>query len=298
MNRWQAFQYHLLHTFSRELARQGGLDVIRRLGERLGALLWRVLPGRRKLAAQTIADRLHLPLAEATSIARKSFDHNARSFLEIIIAPEFDRLRPELRVADPELFERLKRTPRPVVIATGHLGAWEFGAGLADDFEHSRPRMIVVRNHGNPAVRQYMADMRGGRGKRTVVGHRNAVFAALKTLRRNGVVGFLVDHNCGRDEAVFLPFLGKTAAVNQGPALLAVRTEALILPLFVVRDAQGYVLLSEEPLDTTLLDGNRDEKVLAAARFYTEAVERRVREYPEQWFWMHKRWKTRPLDEA
>jgi KDO2-lipid IV(A) lauroyltransferase len=299
MNAWERLQYRLLHTASRRLA-AGGLSGIRRLGVLLGALLWLILPGRRKLAARAIAARLDLPEAEARALARRSFEHNARSFLEIVLAPGFDLHRPELRLDDPDRFERLRLCERPIVVATAHLGAWEFTAGLADDFNPSRSRMIVVRNHGNAAVRAWMADMRGG-GKRQVVGHRNATFAALKTLRKNGVVGFLVDHNCGRNEAVFLPFLGRIAAVNIGPAVLAVRADALVLPLFLLRRDdrrnEHYLLLTEEPLDTATLPGNHEERALAVARFYTEAVERHVRAWPEQWFWMHQRWKTRPPGE-
>ncbi|MDR2727340.1 MAG: acyltransferase, partial [Deltaproteobacteria bacterium] len=66
---------------------------------------------------------------------------------------------------------------------------------------------------------------------------------------------------------------------------------------FILRRDDHYLLLTEEPLDAATLPGNREERVAAVARFYTEAVERRVRIDPEQWFWMHKRWKTRPPDE-
>jgi KDO2-lipid IV(A) lauroyltransferase len=109
------------------------------------------------------------------------------------------------------------------------------------------------------------------------------------------MTAFLVDHNCSREEAVFLPFLGKTAAVNMGPALLALRSKALVLPVFLLREeGMQYRFQVGEALDTATLTGTREEKIRAIARFYTRAVEHMVHERPEQWFWMHKRWKTRP----
>ena len=106
-------------------------------------------------------------------------------------------------------------------------------------------------------------------------------------------MAFLVDHNTSRDEAIFLPFLGEEAAVNRGPALIAVRSNALVCPIFLLRDKDKYVLCMEEPLDPLELQGTSEEKIEAVTRFYTAAVERIVRRAPEQWFWMHNRWKTK-----
>ena len=115
----------------------------------------------------------------------------------------------------------------------------------------------------------------------------------LRALRKNGYAGFLADHNTSRSEAFFLPFLGEEAAVNKGPAVLAVRAKALVWPIALIRDGDRYRIIIEEPLDTALLEGDAEEKALAVAAFYTEANERMVRRAPDQWFWMHNRWKTK-----
>jgi KDO2-lipid IV(A) lauroyltransferase len=296
MNTWQTGQYRLLHAISRRLADKGPRG-LRDLAGTFGACLWRLLPGRRALAVRTITERLGLAPDTARQLARQSFDHSALSFLEIVLVPGFGFGREELLEPDRAVLERLNACDRPLVVTTGHLGAWEISAGLAGDFMPDKPRVIVVRSHANPAVRQYMFDMRGSRGAR-IVGHRNTAAAALKALRRGGMVGFLVDHNCRRDEAIFLPFLGRTAAVNVGPAVLAVRSEALICPLIVARQSGNYTLLLDEPLDTATLAGSYEQRIEAAARFYTGAMEKRIRQFPEQWFWMHNRWKTRPPGES
>ena len=284
----------LLHMLARALARHG-FDGVTRYGNALCALLWHCLPGRRRLAARAIADHLGVSRQEATRIARESFAHNARSFLELVLVWQFgfELVGERLIIDNPDRLRRITASQRPLVAATAHLGAWEFMSSLLGQWQLDRPRMVVVRRNSNRTLNDFIFAMRGVRGLQ-VVDHRNAVFTVLKGLKRNGCVGFLVDHNCRRDEAIFLPFLGETAAVNLGPALLAVRAEAEVWPAFMIREGDRYRLCIDEPLDTATLDGDRAEKIEAVARFYTEAVERAVRAHPEQWFWMHKRWKTRP----
>jgi len=297
----------VLHLLYETLAALGGslsLDNTARAGAVLGEILWRVLPGRRRLAAESICRHLGLDLDAATALARRSFRHNARSFLEILRTPTLDWrfLHERVRMADPELFQAFITDPRPLVVTSAHLGAWEFQVMFQRLFWPDRQRLVVVRRPRDLALHQVMLRLRNRPGVH-VMEHRNAVFTVLKGLKRKGVAAFLVDHNCGRDEAVFLPFLGRVAAVNSGPALLAVRAGAAVWPGFLFREERedgraGYVFSLHPPLDTTGLEGSREEKIRQTAEFYTAAVEREVRAHPEQWFWMHKRWKTRPPGEG
>ena len=83
--------------------------------------------------------------------------------------------------------------------------------------------------------------------------------------------------------------------ITMGPAVLAVRANAAIMPVFMTRDEEGgFTMHAEELLTPDQLHGSRDDKIRQVAEFYTRTVERYVTAYPEQWFWMHKRWKTRP----
>lgn len=267
-------------------------------GNGLGRMLWKMLRKRRKLARRAIAEHLQLPKDEAKRIAKASFRHNARSFVEIMLThrmgPRF--LAERVTFAEPENVRFLAETTRPVVFATGHLGAWELQTGSLAAFPGKR-KIVVVRLPKDRALHAVMMRLRT-RPSVDVVPHRQAVMPVLRTLRKGGMAAFLVDHNCTRDEALFLPFLGRLAAVNMGPALLAVRSDALVVPGFLVRGPDGgYIQHFDIPLDTAKLPGDREEKIRATAEFYTQAVERFVRRYPEQWFWMHKRWKTRPPGE-
>ncbi len=290
---WSRLSYAVLRRAAEHLGRRD-FARMRRTAGTLGALLWTLLPDRRRLAQENIGRALGLDKAAATDLARQSFEENALSFLEAVLIPGFGFAHPLLEIGNPELFRRFQRVEKPIVAATGHMGAWELEAGLLGEFyEPPRPRLVVVRRYRNAAVNRLIQELRGSRGAE-VVGHREAVFTVLRALRRKGVAAFLVDHNTGRSEAVFLPFLGRLAAVNMGPALLAVRTGAEIWPTYLLRRNGRYVFHQEPPLDTTTLKGDREARVLAAAGYYTAAMERVVRLAPEQWFWMHDRWKTRP----
>lgn len=292
LTRVQKLTLSLLQSGSNALARLD-FDGIRKLAPQLGALLWTCLPARRRLAETNVRDCLNLSAAEARNIARESFTHTALSFLETVLSPQFGFEHPLFQVEDPKLLVRLQTTPAPVVITSGHMGAWELQAGLLGEFwrDSNRPSLMVVRRYGNRAFNEFMVRQRGSWGAE-VLGHREAVFPVLKTLRRKGAAAFLVDHNAGRSEALFLPFLGRTAAVNMGPALLAVRAKAEIWPACILRQGEKYVLCQQPPLDTATLPSDRDQAIKIAAEFYTQAAERFIRRAPEQWFWMHNRWKT------
>lgn len=267
-------------------------------GNRIGDIMWYSMPDRRRYTTQTIIERLGVSADEAKSLAHASFRHNARSFLEILHVHRFgfeDR-GGRLHIAQPDLFDALLRSDRPIVGVTAHLGAWEFFSSLLAQFDASRPRMVVVRRQGNATLNEFIMRLRRARGAE-VLEHRDAARTVLRGLKHHGMAGFLVDHNCNRREAVFLPFLGKQAAVNVGPALLALRAEADVWPIFLVREEDRYVMRLSPPLDTRLTSGERGKRMEEVAAFYTQAVEDNVRAYPEQWFWMHKRWKTRPEGE-
>jgi KDO2-lipid IV(A) lauroyltransferase len=289
-------QYAIIRRTADYLAK-GGYSGITRWGKRLGKLMWVALPGRRRMAVQAIISHLGLQDGQAREIARQSFIHSARSFMEILLVPGFRSDSPLLGFSDPDQFKWLQKNSCPLICTSAHLGAWELLAGMLGDFGPSGTRnMVVVRQHDNPAVWRFIIDQRSGRGM-DVIGHRRSAPRILRILKQNGRIGFLVDHNPHRDEAIFLPFLGKIAGVNIGPAVLAVRAKALVWPAFVIRqdeDNPKYILHTEPWLDCAALTGSYEERVRFVAEFYTRAVERAVRKYPQQWLWMHKRWKTQP----
>ncbi len=263
------------------------------LGNGVGHLIWHFVPSRRKLAVNNIASHLGMSETEAEKTAHASFCHTGRAFLEILLTGRFGMNSPRLRIESPELMQRLRECDRPIVAATAHFGSWELLASMLGQlYAPPRPRMVVVRRYHDEAVQSFIASCREATGA-DMIGHRNAAMSVIRALHHRGIVAFLVDHNTSPAEAEFLPFLDEVAAVNMGPALLAVRAKALIWPVALTREGGNYMFRLQEPLDTATLEGTRDEQVKSAAAFYTRAIENFIHERPEQWFWMHDRWKTR-----
>ena len=272
------------------------LERLQSMGRGIGDLMWAAMPARRRQTTACIRERLSLGEAGARELARRSFRHSACSFMEIFhtrhVDPRF--LRDRVEFENPELLERMSTTPRPVVAVTGHLGSWELLVGFIGVFASHSDCQVVVRLPRDKALGDMIAHMRSQPHIR-VLPHRDAATETLPHLRRGGMSAFLVDHNCRRAEAQFLPFLGEVAAVNKGPAILALRAKAEIWPSFLIRLPEGRFRYVTLPcLDTATLSGSRAERIETICRFYTEAVESMVLRYPEQWFWMHRRWKTRP----
>ncbi len=285
-------RYRIYRLFAR-LLKACGPVALRRMAEALAFCCWTLLPARRKEATAAVGKHLRLGPEEARRIARRSFTENFRSFFEIFHMDAFHTSTAVGELHSPESLAALREETAPIVVATAHLGSWELMPGLASALVPGREGMVVVRRQGDPDLTRLMAELRGARGMRAV-DHRRASDVVLPSLRRGGATAFLVDHNCSRKEAVFLPFMEDEAAVNAGPAMLALRAKAAVYPVFLLRSGDGkHILHILDPLRTADLQGTIAEKVEQIARFYTDAVAEMVRRYPEQWFWMHKRWKTR-----
>lgn len=295
----------LIYETMAALGQRADFERILAWGGALGCLLWIILPSRRNLAESGMRERLGLDEGLARRLARQSFIQNGRSFLELLMARRVDWrfARERLTIEDPERLRAILGLCKgvPVVATTAHLGAWELLGGLLNLMAPQEHKQVVVKATHDLAMHRVIKRMRTHATVR-IQEHDNAALSVLRNLSKKGLSAFLVDHNCRREDAVFLPFLGRTAAVNLGPALLALRAGALVWPIFLLREAgeQGgrYRLCFEDPLDTKELKGERQERINAVAWFYTQAVERHVRRYPDQWFWMHRRWKTRPADEG
>ena len=256
-------------------------------------LFWYAAPSRRREAIQAIQKHMRLSPEEARRIARQSFRENFLSFLEIFHAGRFFTDQYVSTVYTPETKACFQAETAPMVIATAHIGSWEMMPGLASDLSPAKQSMVVVRSQKSRVINRIMAELRGARGM-MAVDHRHASETVLPKLRAGGLAAFLVDHNTSRKEAVFLPFLEDTAAVNIGPASIALRTKAAVYPVFLIRDGKGgHILHMLPPLKTAELQGSIKERIRVIAAFYTDAVAEIIRQYPEQWFWMHKRWKTR-----
>ncbi len=266
-----------------------------RVANVLGFIMWTFVFRRRKATIARVKRHLGLGDREAAALAKASFYDTAKSFMEIFLNDKFTM--DYVHVSNPDLLRRMMEPGQPGVLATAHFGSWELMGTLISQTA-ARQTMTVARKQKDPVVSELIKELRG-ESRLIAVDHRAAAGPTLECMRNQGIVGFLVDHNTSRKEAVFLPFFNDIAAVNMGPAMLAVRAKAMVYPVFLRRDGmRTYTLRMHEPLDVAALEGSLSERVRQVAAFYTRAVEAEVREAPSQWLWMHNRWKTRPPEDG
>jgi KDO2-lipid IV(A) lauroyltransferase len=187
------------------------------------------------------------------------------------------------------------KSGRGVILFTGHVGAWELSSFALSLFDH--PLSFLVRRIDNPKIEALVDRARSSRGNRTV-DKRSAAREMLQTLQGGGTLGILVDLNTLDREGIFVDFFGVPASTTFVLAKMALRTGALVLPVFAPWDEQRkcFVLKIEAPIAFTRT-GEEQDDVRRFTQLFTNVVEKYVRLYPEQWLWIHRRWKTRPSGE-
>ena len=192
-------------------------------------------------------------------------------------------------------FECAQRRGKGVLFLTGHMSAWELAPFAHALYGH--PLHFLVRPVANSRVDALINRYRCLSGNRPIEKNRSAR-AILKVLGDGGTVGILADTNTALEEGVLVNFFGILASTTSGIARIALRTDAAVIPGFLAWDAQlnKYRLQFGPALDL-LRTGDEDHDVRENTARFTAVIETYVREHPDQWLWVHKRWKTRPPGE-
>jgi len=238
-----------------------------------------------------------LPHAERERILRGCFENLARLLVEFTHFPELNKNNVYRFVVHDGLENYLEalRRGRGVIFMTAHFGAWELSS-----FAHALygyPLRFVVRPIDNARVENLISKYRTLSGN-IPIGRRSAALEILKALRHNEAVGILFDQNTTRSEGVFAEFFGVPAATTPSIALFALRTGAAVVPGFLIWDESlgKHRLRLDAPVE--LIDtGDLDHDVLENTRAFNKILESYIRKYPDQWLWIHRRWKTRPEGE-
>jgi len=260
-------------------------------GARLGRL-WHALDwGRRRLATRNIGLGLGLDPQASARVARACFENIGRTLAEFSLAgSRSDELLERMDLEGTEHLHAALAGGRGVFILAGHCGNWELlGARISREV----PVTGLARAMANPLVDAAVEALRRAAGSRTMDA-RDSVRGVLRLLRRGEAVGMLLDQNALRSERIFVPFLGRPAATNFGLAMLALKTGAPVLPAFSARGADGrHRAWIGAPIPCAEA-GDRAARIGVSTARYTAAIEAYVRRYPEQWFWVHNRWKRIP----
>ncbi len=267
------------------------------LGERLGDL-WRALAKRRRIQAEKqVRDRLGLGEEEAEQFIRRNFRHYGNALAEF---SWLSRMVPEdfRALVDFEDFEKkaaeLRAEGKGVVFITAHFGNWEWFNSLA-----AITRMeggSIARPLENARLNEFIRSIRERNGLR-IFDKKGAIRKALRALNDNNVVGVLIDQDAGKG-GVMSPFLGSPASTITVPVELAIRTGAPILVAVLKRLPPGSPKRFQMRFSPHALRAENADDSAAEARRLVDFANRElgdlIREAPEQWFWIHRRWKTQP----
>ena len=263
----------------------------RAIGRRIGDLLWWLLPGRRRRALDNIRLSIGREMTprEIERLGRGSFQHVGMNLIEAcryFLRPT-EVMLSQVHVEGVEHLRSAAARGRGVLVLTAHYGNWELLAaahGLS-----GLPLSIVIRPLDHPVLDELAARFRRRSGAELIV-KRRAAREVLQALRRGRMVGILLDQNATRAEGVFVPFFGVAASTSKGLAVLALRTDAPVVPVFLRRMADGRHCMDVSPPLMPPSDGD----VLAYTATFNRVIEEAIRRAPEQWLWMHARWRTRP----
>jgi len=171
-----------------------------------------------------------------------------------------------------------------------HFGNWELEAIATSLF--LKPAAVIYRPLDNPFLDKLVAQVRSSTGNKPVPKER-AMRQMLRTLKNNDVLGLLIDQNVAWQEGVFVDFFGRPACTTDGLALLALHTEAPVVPAYIVRMENGkYRMVIEQEMEV-IRTGDDHKDALVNTQNFTKVIEDTIRKYPDQWLWVHHRWKTK-----
>jgi KDO2-lipid IV(A) lauroyltransferase len=281
---------HLLRLLPRSCARAVGAGI--------GALALRLLGRLRRSGLRN----LELAYPELTPAARLTLLGGVYRNLGYLLAefcqmPRYTAARASrfIRYDGLEHYLAAKARGKGVLVVTGHLGAWELSS-----FYHSlagHPMGMVIRRLDNPFVDRFVNRIRCLHGNRVI--HKDDFARGLiAAMRDNQTVGILMDTNMTPPQGVFVPFFGIEACTASGLARVAQKTGATVIPGFLLWEPseRKYVLRFGPAIE--LIDtGDAEQDAIANTARFTATIESSIRQYPDQWLWMHRRWKTRPAGE-
>lgn len=229
--------------------------------------------------------------AEIEKIARGVFINIAKNAVELVNLPKISASNIDSLVSiegrgilDGELAKG-----RGVIVVTGHIGNWEL-----------MPVTLRIKGYAGAVIGRriyfdrydgYLNSLRKVHGVE-IIYRDDSPRKILKVLKSNGVLGIVADQDVDSVDGVFVEFFGRSAYTPLGPVALAKATGASLIPAFMIREGHGHKLIFEKPVE--LIDtGNKDADGAENTKRWSNVVEAYIRKYPEQWVWMHRRWKTK-----
>jgi Kdo2-lipid IVA lauroyltransferase/acyltransferase len=266
-----------------------------RIGDFLGWAAYHSIRHRREVALNNlvIAFGNQLEAKERKTLVKKNFQFLGRHFVEVCYLIRFgkDKLASYIEFKGIHHFEQARALNKGVVLLSGHFGCWELMAASLGFFVS--PVYLVIMAMKFKPVERLVETLRGVSGNR-FISKEKSMRRLIKILKQGDIIGILLDQNIDWYDGVFVPFFNKRACTNKGLALLIRKTQAPVVPLFIVHQGRGRYVVEFQPALPWLSFGDRTKEIEENTAQYNQVVEAMVRQYPDHYFWVHQRWKTRP----
>ena len=273
------------------LARVLPLSWLRAIATGFGYLLCLLIPSRQRMAAENIRKAFgdRFTTTECRQIARRATINIAKTMLELL---KMQYLRPE-QVEKLVSLEGLEHLQAPhqrgqgVILLTAHFGNWELGGAR---ITAERYPMVVIARDASEHFSASVINRARTRHNMTVIG-REDLRAMIRALRSNNILAILPDQHAARG-GIVVDFLGRPAATAPGPAVLALRTGCAIVPFFAYRQPNGTLHTRLFPPLEFTATANPDKDIRALTQKINQTIGAQIAEHPEQWLWLHNRWKA------
>ena len=288
-------EYHVLIGIG-YLIRDLPRPKILRLGRYVGDFIYYCVPVRKAIVLDHLEQAFpEKSVSEIKKIARGTYQNLGMNVLEHLCIPTLsdEEIRCIVDLADEEILVQALERNRGVIIVGGHFGNWEYSSSAlsANGYRFG----VVVAKVSNKYINNKINEHREATGGE-MIPKRSSTKAVLRILRENGSVGMLIDQNQKRG-GTFVNFFGRPCSTAKGPALLALKTGASIIYFAALRQPDGSIKVVFEPVEIDYQAGATEENIQDITQRCTTRLEHYSRLYPDQWFWMHRRWKTRPSEE-
>jgi len=283
------------------LAQRLPLAWVLALGVALGKFTFSILRIRRQVALENLAHAFpEKSPAERKNIARRSYENFGMMMLEYFRLPELSSNELCQRISfsmpkEENPFEQALALGKGAICMTGHFGNWEYMGALVALMQY--PMIYLYQEQNNPYVDTLVREIRT-QMQMPVIPRGAALRGILKALHEKKFVAILADQDAGSN-GIFVDFLGRPASTGRGPAAFVLKTKSPIVFCVAIREPNGRHRVEAELLTFNFSknengrEATEEDKLRLVTEAWTKVLEKYIRQYPDHWFWMHRRWKSK-----
>jgi len=233
---------------------------------------------------------------EIRGIALRNFENLGMNLIEFLRFPKVkhEKLMEKVEMEGRSHVEEALKRGKGIIFLLGHIGNWELLACMSRVFEGNL--MAIARPlKKNKRLDRFIGEVRRSAGLQ-VLSSKRVAYQVVSTLRRNKMVGILIDQREKRSQGIPVEFFGKKASTTPAAAFFALKTGAAVIPAYTIRLEGGRHRFVAEPPVELIETGEKAEDIRANTQRHTEVLESIIRRYPDQWFWIHRRWERKQKD--